>query len=56
MSNQWLMTGAGVVVLTIGGLLGYVGAATFQEPQEVIYEPQTIQAEIQLLNALHLSL
>ena len=46
MSNQWLMTGAGVVVLTIGGLLGYVAADTFQEPQEIIYEPQTLQAEI----------
>ena len=46
MSNQWLMTGVGVVGLTIGGLLGYVATATFQEPQEVITEMQTIQAEI----------
>ena len=36
----------GIVGLALGGGLGYLATTTFQEPQEVITETQTVQAEL----------
>ena len=46
MAQQWFIPVVGIVGLALGGGLGYLATTTFQEPQEVITETQTVQAEL----------